>query len=110
GGAGTGKTKSIADLAAAVSAAQPEAHLMVMLIGPRPEEVTDFRRAVKGEVIVAGLELAADDHVTVVELAVERAKRLVELGIDVVVLIDSITNLGRAYASLVPGARSLLED
>ena len=110
GDTGSGKSKAIAALAAEVSAAQPEAHLMVILVGPRPEEVTDFRRSIKGEVVVSGLDLSADDHITVVELAVERAKRLVELGIEVVVLIDSVTELGRAYAHLVPGSRSLLED
>jgi len=84
-----------------VSSAQPEAHLMVILVGARPEEVTEFRRSVKGEVIVAGLEQAAEETVTVVELAVERAKRLIELGIDVIVFIDSISQLGRSVASLV---------
>jgi len=110
GATGAGKTQRVAKLAAEVSAAQPDGHLMVILVAPRPEEITEFRRAVKGEVVVSGLELSAEDHVTVVELAVERAKRLVELGIDVVVLIDSITQLGRAYASLAPGARGVLDD
>jgi len=110
GATGAGKTSTVAKLAAEVSAAQGQAHLMVLLVAPRPEEVTEFRRAVKGEVVVSGLELSAEDHVTIVELAVERAKRLVELGIDVVVLIDSITQLGRAYASLAPGGRGVLDD
>lgn len=110
GGPGAGKTQTILALAAEVSAAQPEAHLMVILVGPRPEEITEFRRSIKGEVVVSGLELAAEDHITVVELAVERAKRLIELGIDVIVLIDSITQLGRAYAGLASSSRSLTDD
>lgn len=105
-----GKTRSIAALAEEVSAAHPDAHLMVVLAGARPEEVTEFRRAVKGEVVVAGFEHAADDHVTVVELAVERAKRLVELGLDVVLLIDSMSQLGRSYVSVAPATRLTVED
>jgi len=104
----TGKTALVAQIAERVSAGQPESHLMVILVGPRPEEVTDFRRSVKGEVVVAALEQTAEDHVTVIDLAVERAKRLVELGIDVVVLIDSITGLGRAHYALA--ARTSAED
>lgn len=103
-----GKTALVAQVAEQVTATQPESHLMVILVNPRPEEVTDFRRSVKGEVIVAALEQSAEDHITVIELAVERAKRLVELGIDVVVLIDSITDVGRAHAALA--ARGAVED
>jgi len=108
GGSASGKTPLIAELAERVSDQQSGAHLMVILVSPRPEEVTDFRRSVKGEVVVAGLELSAEDHVTVIDLAVERAKRLVELGIDVVVLIDSITGLGRAHYALA--ARATADD
>ncbi|MBO9579242.1 MAG: transcription termination factor Rho, partial [Microbacteriaceae bacterium] len=97
-----GKTGIVAQIAEQIGAAQPESHLMVILVAPRPEEVTDFRRSVKGEVVVSGLEQTAEDHVTVIDLAVERAKRLVELGIDVVVVIDALTGLGRAHAALAP--------
>jgi len=103
-----GKTELVAKVAEQISAGQPETHLMVILVSPRPEEITDFRRSVKGEVVVAGLEQSAEDHVTVIDLAVERAKRLVELGIDVVVLIDSITGLGRAHYTLA--SRTSAED
>jgi len=105
---GYGKTALVGDIAEQVSASHPDAHLMAILVSPRPEEITDFRRSVKGEVIVADLEQAAEDHVTVVELALERAKRLVELGIDVVVLLDSITGVARAHAALA--ARASAED
>ncbi|HWL01706.1 MAG TPA: hypothetical protein VNQ52_04955 [Microbacteriaceae bacterium] len=103
-----GKTALVAQIAEQVSAGQPETHLMVILVSPRPEEITDFRRSVKGEVVIAALEQTAEDHVTVIDLAVERAKRLVELGIDVVVLIDSITGLGRAHYTLA--SRTSVED
>ena len=108
GPTGSGKTAFVAAAAEAATSAQPESHLMVILVGARPEEVTEFRRSVKGEVVVAGLEQGAEETVTVVELAVERAKRLVELGIDVIVLIDSITQLGRSVAALAP--RASVED
>ncbi|MFU8876432.1 transcription termination factor Rho, partial [Micromonospora sp. SL4-19] len=75
----------------------PECHLMVVLVDERPEEVTDMQRSVKGEVIAATFDRPPQDHTTVAELAIERAKRLVELGHDVVVLLDSLTRLGRAY-------------
>jgi len=104
----SGKTALVAQIAEQVSSAQPESHLMVVLVSPRPEEITDFRRSVKGEVVIAALEQTAEDHVTVIDLVVERAKRLVELGIDVVVLIDSITGLGRAHYTLA--SRSSVED
>ncbi len=78
---------------------------MVVLVDERPEEVTDMQRTVKGEVIASTFDRPADDHTTVAELAIERAKRLVELGHDVVVLLDSITRLGRAYNLARPGQR-----
>ena len=101
GGSASGKTTLVSDLAAAVSTGG-ETHLMVVQIAGRPEEATELRARVKGEVIISGYEHGPEEHVTVVELAIERAKRLVELGIDVVVLIDSISQLARAYASLAP--------
>ena len=97
-----GSTAVLASIAAAVTANNPECHLMVVLVGARPEEVTDFQRAVKGEVIAATFDLAPADHSLVAELALERAKRLVELGSDVVVLLDSLTSLGRAYNLAAP--------
>src|SRR5690606_24039108 len=83
--------------ASAIAQNNPEVHLMVVLVDERPEEVTDMERTVKGEVIASTFDRPAEDHTTVAELAIERAKRLVELGRDVVVLLDSITRLGRAY-------------
>ena len=81
-------------IANAITTNNPEAHLMVVLVDERPEEVTDMQRSVKGEVIASTFDRPAEDHTTVAELAIERAKRLVELGHDVVVLLDSITRLG----------------
>jgi transcription termination factor Rho len=92
-----GKTMVLAAVASAVAAGNPEVHLMVVLVGERPEEVTDLQRSVRGEVIFSTFDQSADEHIMVAELAIERAKRLVELGGDVVVLLDSITRLGRAY-------------
>ncbi len=89
-----GKTMVLQAIAAAVAANHPEVHLMVILVGERPEEVTELRRSVHGEVISATFDQAAEEHIAVAELAIERAKRLVELGRDVVVLLDSITRLG----------------
>jgi len=86
----------------------PECHLMVVLVDERPEEVTDMQRSVKGEVIASTFDRPADDHTTVAELAIERAKRLVELGHDVVVLLDSITRLGRAYNIAAPASGRIL--
>jgi len=100
----------VAEVAESISANHPDIHLMVILAGARPEEATDFRRKVKGEVVVSTFEQSAEDLVTVAELAVERAKRLVELGLDVVVLVDSITQLGRAYFSLAPVSRAHADD
>ena len=86
----------------------PECHLMVVLVDERPEEVTDMQRSVKGEVIASTFDRPAEDHTTVAELAIERAKRLVELGHDVVVLLDSITRLGRAYNLAAPASGRIL--
>lgn len=102
----TGKTMIMQAIANAITHNNPECHLMVVLVDERPEEVTDMQRSVKGEVISSTFDRPAEDHTTVAELAIERAKRLVELGHDVVVLLDSITRLGRAYnlAALPPAA------
>jgi transcription termination factor Rho len=92
-----GKTMMLQNIAAAVAANHPEAHLMVLLLDERPEEVTDMSRGVRGEVIASPFDRPAKQHIAVAELAVERAKRLVELGQDVVILLDSLTRLCRAY-------------
>jgi transcription termination factor Rho len=98
-----GKTMIQQAIANAISQNNPECHLMVVLVDERPEEVTDMQRSVKGEVIASTFDRPPQDHTTVAELAIERAKRLVELGHDVVVLLDSITRLGRAYNLVAPG-------
>ncbi|WIB25137.1 transcription termination factor Rho [Curtobacterium sp. MCSS17_015] len=103
-----GKTVVLQAIANAVSTNNPEAHLMVVLVDERPEEVTDMQRTVKGEVIASTFDRPAEDHTTVAELAIERAKRLVELGHDVVVLLDSITRLGRAYNLATPPSGRVL--
>jgi transcription termination factor Rho len=103
-----GKTMVLKAIATAIAASHPEVHLMVVLIGERPEEVTDLRRSVPGEVIFSTFDQAADDHIMVAELAIERAKRQVELGRDVVVLLDSITRLGRAYNLAAPASSRIL--
>ena len=103
-----GKTMVLQAIANAITANNPECHLMVVLVDERPEEVTDMQRAVKGEVIASTFDRPADDHTTVAELAIERAKRLVELGHDVVVLLDSITRLGRAYNLAAPASGRIL--
>src|SRR5213078_832695 len=92
-----GKTMVLQAIANAVTRNNPECHLMVVLVDERPEEVTDMQRSVKGEVVASTFDRPPSDHTTVAELSIERAKRLVELGHDVVVLLDSITRLGRAY-------------
>jgi transcription termination factor Rho len=103
-----GKTMVLQAIAAAIASSHPEAQLMVVLVGERPEEVTDLRRSVRGEVIYSTFDQAPEDHIRVAELAIERAKRLVELGADVVVLLDSITRLGRAYnLAAPPSSRTL---
>ena len=99
-----GKTMVLQAIANAITTNNPEVHLMVVLVDERPEEVTDMQRTVKGEVIASTFDRPADDHTTVAELAIERAKRLVELGHDVVVLLDSITRLGRAYNIAAPAS------
>jgi transcription termination factor Rho len=103
-----GKTMVMQSLANAITTNNPECHLMVVLVDERPEEVTDMQRAVKGEVIASTFDRPAEDHTTVAELAIERAKRLVELGHDVVVLLDSITKLGRAYNLAAPASGRIL--
>lgn len=97
GGPSSGKSSVLLQIAEAVSTNNPEVHVMVVLVDARPEEVTDAERTVKGEVIASTFDRPAEDHTMVAELAVERAKRLVELGQDVVLLLDSLTALGRAY-------------
>jgi transcription termination factor Rho len=104
----TGKTMIMQAIANAITTNNPECHLMVVLVDERPEEVTDMQRSVKGEVISSTFDRPAEDHTTVAELAVERAKRLVELGHDVVVLLDSITRLGRAYNLAAPASGRIL--
>jgi transcription termination factor Rho len=103
-----GKTLILQAIANAITLNNPECHLMVVLVDERPEEVTDMQRTVKGEVIASTFDRPADDHTTVAELAIERAKRLVELGHDVVVLLDSITRLGRAYNLAAPASGRIL--
>ncbi|MEV6314733.1 transcription termination factor Rho [Streptomyces sp. NPDC051776] len=103
-----GKTMIMQSIANAITHNNPECHLMVVLVDERPEEVTDMQRSVKGEVISSTFDRPAEDHTTVAELAIERAKRLVELGHDVVVLLDSITRLGRAYNLAAPASGRIL--
>ena len=100
----SGKSTALRQIAQAVAQNQPDAHLMLVVIDERPEEVTELQRTVNGEVIASTFDRPAEDHATIVELAVERAKRLVELGHDVVVLIDSLTSLARAYNLAAPAA------
>jgi len=103
-----GKTMVLQAIANAIATNNPECHLMVVLIDERPEEVTDMQRSVKGEVIASTFDRRPQDHITVAELSIERAKRLVELGHDVVVLLDSITRLGRAYNLGAPASGRIL--
>lgn len=103
-----GKTMVLQSIANSITVNNPECHLMVVLVDERPEEVTDFERSVKGEVISSTFDRPASDHTAVAELAIERAKRLVELGHDVVVLLDGITRLGRAYTMATPASGRLL--
>ncbi|SEM52859.1 transcription termination factor Rho [Streptacidiphilus jiangxiensis] len=104
----TGKTVVLQAIAAAVNRNHPDAHLMVLLIDERPEEVTDMRRSVRGEVLASTFDRPAREHIALAELAIERAKRLVELGQDVVVLLDSITRLARAYNTAAPASGRIL--
>jgi transcription termination factor Rho len=103
-----GKTLILQAIANAITTNNPEVHLMVVLVDERPEEVTDMQRTVRGEVIASTFDRPADDHTTVAELAIERAKRLVELGHDVVILLDGITRLGRAYNLAAPASGRIL--
>ena len=103
-----GKTTIMQHIANSIAENNPEVHLMVVLVDERPEEVTDMQRAVKGEVIASTFDRPADDHTTIAELAIERAKRLVEMGQDVVVLLDNITRLGRAYNIAQPASGRIL--
>ena len=103
-----GKTMVLQAIANAITTNNPEAHLMVVLVDERPEEVTDMQRSVKGEVIASTFDRPAEDHTIVAELAIERAKRLVELGQDVVVLLDSMTRLGRAYNLSAPASGRIM--
>ena len=103
-----GKTITLQNIANAIAANNPEVHLMVVLVDERPEEVTDMERTVQGEVISSTFDRPASDHTTVAELAIERAKRLVELGQDVVVLLDSMTRLARAYNIAAPASGRIL--
>ncbi len=104
----TGKTVVMQTIAAALARNHPEAHLMVVLVDERPEEVTDMERSVRGEVLASTFDRPAREHIALAELAIERAKRLVELGQDVVVLLDSITRLARAYNTAAPASGRVL--
>lgn len=103
-----GKTTIMQDIANAITTNNPECHLMVVLVDERPEEVTDMQRSVNGEVIASTFDRPPSDHTSVAELSIERAKRLVEMGHDVVVLLDSITRLGRAYNLAAPASGRIL--
>jgi transcription termination factor Rho len=103
-----GKTLILQAIANAITKNNPECHLMVVLVDERPEEVTDMQRTVKGEVIYSTFDRPSEDHTTVAELAIERAKRLAEMGHDVVVLLDSITRLGRAYNLSAPASGRIM--
>ncbi|WP_216897482.1 transcription termination factor Rho [Nocardia alni] len=103
-----GKTTILQDMANAIATNNPEVYLMVVLVDERPEEVTDMQRTVRGEVIASTFDRPPSDHTSVAELAIERAKRLVEQGQDVVVLLDSITRLGRAYNNSSPASGRIL--
>ena len=103
-----GKTTILKDIAASISANNPEVHLMCLLVDERPEEVTDMQRSIKGEVISSTFDMPADNHIAVAEMVIERAKRLVECGEDVVILLDSITRLARAYNLAQPASGRVL--
>jgi transcription termination factor Rho len=104
----TGKTVLLQNIAASIEENHPECYLIVLLIDERPEEVTDMKRSVKGEVISSTFDEPASRHVAVAEMVIEKAKRLVEHGRDVVILLDSITRLGRAYNTSVPSSGKVL--
>ncbi len=103
-----GKTTILKDIAAAISANNPEVHLMCLLVDERPEEVTDMERSIKGEVISSTFDMPIENHIAVAELVIERAKRLVECGKDVVILLDSLTRLARAYNLAQPASGRIL--
>jgi transcription termination factor Rho len=103
-----GKTTVLKTIATAIATAYPEVHLMLVLVGERPEEVTDLRRTVRGEVIASTFDQSPSDHIKAAELAIEHAKRLAELGRDVVVMLDSLTRLGRAYNLAAPASSRTL--
>ena len=103
-----GKTTILKDIAASISANNPEVHLMCLLVDERPEEVTDMQRSIKGEVVSSTFDMPADNHIAVAEMVIERAKRLVEIGEDVVILLDSITRLARAYNLAQPASGRVL--
>ncbi|MCV3403753.1 transcription termination factor Rho [Campylobacter sp. IFREMER_LSEM_CL2090] len=104
----TGKTELMKELATAIAKNHPEAHLIVLLVDERPEEVTDMQRCVKGEVFSSTFDLPAYNHVRVAELVIEKAKRMVETGKDVIILLDSITRLARAYNTATPSSGKVL--
>ena len=104
----TGKTVLLQNIASSVEENHPECYLIVLLIDERPEEVTDMKRTVKGEVISSTFDEPATRHVQVAEMVIEKAKRLAEHGRDVVILLDSITRLGRAYNTTVPSSGKVL--
>ncbi|MGH9283195.1 MAG: transcription termination factor Rho, partial [Acidimicrobiales bacterium] len=103
-----GKTTVLKQIAHSIEANNPEVHLMVLLVDERPEEVTDMRRSVQGEVVASTFDRPSDEHTAVAELAIERAKRLVELGKDVVIVLDGITRLARAYNLAAPASGRIL--
>ncbi|HSH23004.1 MAG TPA: transcription termination factor Rho, partial [Acidimicrobiales bacterium] len=103
-----GKTTVLKQIAHSIEANNPEVHLMVLLVDERPEEVTDMRRSVQGEVVASTFDRPSDEHTAVAELAIERAKRLVELGRDVVIVLDGITRLARAYNLAAPASGRIL--
>lgn len=104
----SGKTMMMQSIAHAITANHPDVHLMVLLVDERPEEVTEMQRSVKGEIIASTFDEPATRHVHVAEMVIERAKRLVELKKDVVILLDSITRLARAYNNVVPSSGKVL--
>ena len=103
-----GKTTVMKHIAHSIEANNPDVHLMVLLVDERPEEVTDMRRSVKGEVIASTFDRPADEHTAVAELTIERAKRLVEGGRDVVIILDGITRLARAYNLAAPATGRIM--
>jgi transcription termination factor Rho len=103
-----GKTTILKDIAAAITANNPDVHLMCLLVDERPEEVTDMQRSIHGEVISSTFDMPSENHIAVAELVIERAKRLVEVGYDVVILLDSITRLARAYNLAQPASGRIL--